>query len=1010
MNRVLAIILISFVTFHAYGQKRSGDYIESTSNNISKCGKERMLQYRPEGQAFVCVNGRNRYTRALYGGFSDFRLETSDRPVFATYKKNCCRNISYSLKLSNATTNKVLALDSTDYCESRYIAGRRDYIVRDSLWKGGELHISVLAMNDMEGAVWHFVTKGFNGKVSILVKTSNIRIPQLNRNGDMGVDPSGCFESSNENVKTVEIPIENDLYIGYDNKTQTIAWNEQTNKNPKNAKIAKTSISTLSYASVFAKAENYRSSIASRITFHTPDDYINTLGGTLCIAADGDWDGDTWQHGCIGWRMPLAGWRAGFLGDVLGWYDRAVNHFNAYSESQLVDVPCIEQHPTQDSTLNLARAVKRWGTPMYSNGYICRYPHRKDVMNHYDMNLNYIDELLWHFCWDADTAYMRKMWPVITSHLKWEKLNFDPDNDGLYDAYCCIWASDALYYNSGAVTHSSAYNYRANYIAARIAEILGEDAKPYQDEAAKILAAINNRLWMSQKGVWAEFQDFMGLKRLHTSPAVWTIYTAIDCGVANQQQSKQAVHWIDKNIPHIPVQAYGLEDDDYKTISTSNWMPYSWSINNVAPAEVMHTALAYFEAGCKEEGFKLLKSNILDGMYIGDSPGNFGQLSFYDAARGECYRDFGDCIGISSRALIEGLFGIRPDALNGRCVIQPGFPDEWRDVSFDSPYLKYSFHRTDSCDIYTFTPNFRQPLNICLNVSGKILSRTDTHGTVEYKVIPTFDSESHGTGDGPSVFNHQNMVQTGNIFNDIQQSNCRAVNMNKYFNSEVDDIFKNEYTSPSSPYTTLRIPKQGIGEWCHPLQTAIINDSVFRTKIVDGYFDTGIGIKFRTLKSGMNVAYTSLWNNYPDSIVIPLKGKASHAYLLMAGSTNHMQSRIDNGIIVVEYKNGASDTLRLINPDNWCPIEQDYYVDNQAFATSMPRPYRIHLGSGIVSRNLGEALDITGVYGREIPSGAAEMLDMQLDGTRSLKSLTLRTLSNDVVIGLMGITLQQNKQ
>lgn len=35
-------------------------------------------------------------------------------------------------------------------------------------------------------------------------------------------------------------------------------------------------------------------------------------------------------------------------------------------------------------------------------------------------------------------------------------------NDGLYDAYCCIWASDALYYNSGAVTHSSAYNYRAN--------------------------------------------------------------------------------------------------------------------------------------------------------------------------------------------------------------------------------------------------------------------------------------------------------------------------------------------------------------------------------------------------------------------------------------------------------------------------------------------------------------------------------------------------------------------
>ena len=54
------------------------------------------------------------------------------------------------------------------------------------------------------------------------------------------------------------------------------------------------------------------------------------------------------------------------------------------------------------------------------------------------------------------------MWPLLTLHLAWEKRNFVPDNDGLYDAYACIWASDALYYNSGAVTHSSAYNYRGN--------------------------------------------------------------------------------------------------------------------------------------------------------------------------------------------------------------------------------------------------------------------------------------------------------------------------------------------------------------------------------------------------------------------------------------------------------------------------------------------------------------------------------------------------------------------
>ena len=55
----------------------------------------------------------------------------------------------------------------------------------------------------------------------------------------------------------------------------------------------------------------------------------------------------------------------------------------------------------------------------------------------------------------------------------------------------------------------------------------------------------------------------------------------------------------------------------------------------------------------------------------------------------------------------------------------------------------------------------------------------------------------------------------------------------------------------------------------------------------------------------------------------------------------------------------------------------------------------------------GKELGITGVYGREINGGAAELLDMRLNPGKKLKSITVRTLSNDVVIGLMGITLQK---
>lgn len=186
-----------------------------------------------------------------------------------------------------------------------------------------------------------------------------------------------------------------------------------------------------------------------------------------------------------------------------------------------------------------------------------------------------------------------------------------------------------------------------------------------------------------------------------------------------------------------------------------------------------------------------------------------------------------------------------------------------------------------------------------------------------------------------------------------------------------------------------------------------IEDDGFRAKINKKLFDTGLGFSFISPTTGHNIVYTSLWDNYPDSVVIPVKGRAGGAWLLMAGSTNHMQSRIDNGLVIATYTDGTADTLALRNPDNWCPIEQDYYIDGLAFQTAMPRPYRVCLSNGIVSRDLGKALGIDGVYGREIPGGAAQMLRMGLDPRKELRSLTLRTLSNDVVIGLMGITLEE---
>ena len=939
-----------------------------------------LQQYYPSGRAIICQNGTNRFTRALYGGWTDYRIETSDRPVFAIAKKGHYKSVRFEVA--------GVPLEDAVYCYASYEDGMRSYILQDPRWSKisplNVIRVKVVALHNEEGAIWQFIADKSEQPLQVKVKLCDIAHPKMSRNGDLGVDKPDTFDPA---------PGEPGLTVS--NASNTLNFAHCVIKLDKVDPM-----SDIEAFRLFNEAVDYYKQLAGRIAFQTPDPYINTLGAPLVMAADGDWDGKTWLHGCIGWRMPLAGWRAAYAGDVLGWNERAVSHFDAYAKSQVTNVDPTIPHPSQDEQMNLARAAKQWGTQMYSNGYICRNPERNDQMHHYDMNLNYMDELLWHFQYDADTAYMRQMWPVIERHLAWEKRNYDPDGDHLYDAYCCIWASDALYYSGGAVTHSSAYNYRGNLLAARIAEIIGENATPYRQEAEAILKAMNERLWMSDKGVWAEYQDAQGLKRLHTHPAVWSVYTPIDCGACTPEQAWQATRYVDANIPHIPV-----GDTGYQTIATSDWMPYSWSINNVACAEVMHTALAYFQAGRSDVGYRLLKANVLDNMFYGQSPANFGQLSQYDAARGECYRDFGDCIGISSRALLQGLFGIIPDALNGQCIIRPGFPQEWDTVAIRTPYIYYKYTRSGNRAQLEITQNFRQPLKMIVRQNLAHGKYRDTEGTADKKQVISWDVEPYTDSTLVPVLS-RHFFQWGTA-EAARGKEFIPHPISQQFNAQVTDIFRNRYVTPRPATTTLQIPLQGVGEWCHPDYTPDINDSGLRALAKDGRIVVA-GVPFLTPQTGRNIIYTSLWDNYPDSVVLHFNKPKKHesAYLLMAGSTNHMQSRIDNGLVVATYLDGTTDTLRLRNPDNWCPIERDYYVDGKAFSTLEPRPYRISLATGAVSRDLGRTLGIKGVDGREIPGGAAQMLRMPLHHDRKLKSLTVRTLSNDVVIGLMAVTLQ----
>jgi hypothetical protein len=233
-----------------------------------------------------------------------------------------------------------------------------------------------------------------------------------------------------------------------------------------------------------------------------------------------------------------------------------------------------------------------------------------------------------------------------------------------------------------------------------------------------------------------------------------------------------------------------------------------------------------------------------------------------------------------------------------------------------------------------------------------------------------------------------------------------TVDLTGVFNDNVTRIFQNDYLSPRSPYCSLAIPKQGIGSWCNFQKSFEVDDRGLRAAADrnQGKLVLPQGIPFKTPGVGdvNNTAFVSQWDNYPKERTVPLSGRASRAYLLMAGSTNSMQSRFDNGEVIVAYADGSTERLALHNPTNWWPIDQDYYIDDYAFERPDAIPPRVDLRTGAV-----RVLDAATFKGKggTVRGGAATVLDIPLSDKKDLKSVTVRALANEVVIGLMAVTL-----
>ncbi|HEY4380267.1 MAG TPA: DUF4450 domain-containing protein [Acidobacteriaceae bacterium] len=760
----------------------------------------RPLRYRPVAGEFVIRNGGEFFNRPIYGVSSptqagDFRVDAGDLPEFSLYLPGHGGNLKIGIIGVDGVKSKWGA--TADEVVARYRPGRMIYEIRDGLLGKGVLYAELLTAGEGEGLMLKVEGRGVPDGTRLAWAFAGVSGRKGQRNGDIGCErqPVSQFfqvrpEECDGNVFTLPGSVAGtqvaahvkstaaELVLGFPagssmgiapfaawasppavankevsaeaakqpvlagsaalkNGSQYITLNRILADAPSQVRLSEEEL-----AKAFAARSAHVEAIAGTLKAETPDEYVNAAVGAIGIAAETIWDQkqECVMHGGVAWRTALAGWRGPYNLDALGNHDRAVLELRHWLKRQNV-TPVTTADPATgpwDANIHLARKEKL----LHSNGDLSN--------NHYDMNMVFMDVLLRHLMWTGDLEFAREVWPALQRHLAWEHRLFRRTYKGadgkelpLYEAYAAIWASDNLQYNGGGAAHSSAYNVFAFRTAAKIAKALGEDGSEYEAEAELIHRGMQELLWVKEQGAFGESKDLLGPQTVYTNPALWTVYHTIDSQVPTPRQAWQMAAERLAVLKHVPVHGDGVPEGGYM-LSCSDWLPYMWSLNLLLLGENMHMALAMWQAGMRDEAYGIFKGNLLDSMYMGLCPGDFHMTSALDVHRQEAQRDFGDPIGISSRAIVEGLFGVQPDLLAGEIRIRPGFPSDWERASLKHKDFDFAWKREGMRETIEFTSRLAKavPLTVMLPARTTSLPVVTHNGK---RITGEFDAAAVGS-------------------------------------------------------------------------------------------------------------------------------------------------------------------------------------------------------------------------------------------------------------------------
>lgn len=230
-----------------------------------------------------------------------------------------------------------------------------------------------------------------------------------------------------------------------------------------------------------------------------------------------------------------------------------------------------------------------------------------------------------------------------------------------------------------------------------------------------------------------------------------------------------------------------------------------------------------------------------------------------------------------------------------------------------------------------------------------------------------------------------------------------CVAMQRVLNGDVRTIYQQAYLSPRPATVSVRIGRDGYSPWTfphwnsRPPEIALDGVAALREKSGARRLRTPQGVPFAWTGEARNIAFTSRWDNWPRQVTVPVGRRGAAVWFLVCGSTNPMQGHIANAVLRLRYADGGEDRLELVPPVNYwnlSPIDskatspgqagrEDYLAPVDRFCLPAELPQTVQLGQNC----------------------RAMLLNRKLRAGVVLESVTLETLSQEVVVGLMGVTI-----